>query len=148
MPCFKLEWVAISFFRGSSQPRDQTQVSHIAGRFFTLWAIREAQGGSAIKESTCQYGRHGFNPRSRKISLVAKQLSPCATTVESVLQGPGGATTQLTCGNYWSPSTLAHTPQKEKSPQWEASTPQLESSPCLPQLEKSLCGNENPAWPK
>ena len=33
-----LEWVAISFSRGSSQPRDRTQVSHIAGRFFTSWA--------------------------------------------------------------------------------------------------------------
>ena len=30
-----LEWVAIPFSRGSSQPMDQTQVSHIAGRFFT-----------------------------------------------------------------------------------------------------------------
>ena len=30
-----LEWVAFPFFRGSYQPRDQTQVSHIAGRFFT-----------------------------------------------------------------------------------------------------------------
>ena len=30
-----LEWVAIPFSRGSSQPRDWTQVSHIAGRFFT-----------------------------------------------------------------------------------------------------------------
>ena len=30
-----LEWVAIPFFRGSSQPGDQTQVSHIAGGFFT-----------------------------------------------------------------------------------------------------------------
>ena len=39
MPCFKLEWVAISFFRGSSQPRDQTWVSCIAGKFFTPWAI-------------------------------------------------------------------------------------------------------------
>ena len=38
-----LEWVAISFSRGSSQPRDQTQVSCIAGRHFTLWATREAQ---------------------------------------------------------------------------------------------------------
>ena len=37
-----LEWVAIPFSRGSSQPRDQTQVSHIAGRFFTIWATREA----------------------------------------------------------------------------------------------------------
>ena len=30
-----LEWVAFPFSRGSSQPRDQAQVSHIAGRFFT-----------------------------------------------------------------------------------------------------------------
>ena len=37
-----LEWAAISFSRGSSQLRDQTQVSHIAGRFFTIWATREA----------------------------------------------------------------------------------------------------------
>ena len=30
-----LEWVAFPFSRGSSQPSDRTQVSHIAGRFFT-----------------------------------------------------------------------------------------------------------------
>ena len=34
-----LEWVAFAFFRGSSQPRDWTQVSCIAGEFFTSWAI-------------------------------------------------------------------------------------------------------------
>ena len=38
-----LEWVAIPFSRGSSQPRDQTPVFCIAGRFFTVWATREAQ---------------------------------------------------------------------------------------------------------
>ena len=37
-----LEWVAIPFSRGSSQPKDWTQVSHIAGGFFTIWAPREA----------------------------------------------------------------------------------------------------------
>ena len=37
-----LEWVAFSFSRGSSQHRHWTQVSHIAGRFFTSWATREA----------------------------------------------------------------------------------------------------------
>ena len=37
-----LEWVATSFFRGSSWPRDWTQVSHIAGRCFSLWATRGA----------------------------------------------------------------------------------------------------------
>ena len=31
-----VEWVVISYFRGSSSPRDQTQVSGIAGRFFTI----------------------------------------------------------------------------------------------------------------
>ena len=41
-----LEWVAISFSRGSFQPRDWTQVSHIAGRCFKLWATREAPGNT------------------------------------------------------------------------------------------------------
>ena len=38
-----LKWVAVPFSRGSSQPRDRTQVSHITGGFFTSWATREAQ---------------------------------------------------------------------------------------------------------
>ena len=41
-----LEWVAIPFFRGPSPPRNQTQVSCIIGRFFTIWATREACRGS------------------------------------------------------------------------------------------------------
>ena len=35
-----LEWVAFPFSRGSSQPRDWTEFSCIAGRFFTSWAIK------------------------------------------------------------------------------------------------------------
>ena len=35
-----LEWVAYPYFSGSSQPRNQTRVSCIAGKFFTNWAIR------------------------------------------------------------------------------------------------------------
>ena len=38
-----LEWVAIPFSRESSWPRNWTWVSCIAGRFFTVWATREAQ---------------------------------------------------------------------------------------------------------
>ena len=38
----KLEWVAYPFSRGSSQPRNRTGVSCIAGRFFPSWATREA----------------------------------------------------------------------------------------------------------
>ena len=38
-----LEWIAISFSRGSSWPRDRTQVSRIAGRHFNLWATSQYQ---------------------------------------------------------------------------------------------------------
>ena len=38
-----LEWVAFPFSRGSSQPRDRTKVSHIAGKLFTSWATMESQ---------------------------------------------------------------------------------------------------------
>ena len=37
-----VEWVANPFARGSSQPRNQTQVSYIERRFSTIWATREA----------------------------------------------------------------------------------------------------------
>ena len=45
-----LEWVALPFSRGPSQPRDWTQVSCIAGGFFTSWATWEAQGRKRILE--------------------------------------------------------------------------------------------------
>ena len=38
-----LEWVAMLFTRESSEPRDQTQVFHISGRFFTKWTTKKAQ---------------------------------------------------------------------------------------------------------
>ena len=40
-----LEWVAISFSRGSFQPRDWTRVSRTAGRCFITWTTGDAQGG-------------------------------------------------------------------------------------------------------
>ena len=51
-----LEWVAISFSRGSSWPRDRTQVEQtIAGRFLTIWATREAHGYRYIYINTYTY---------------------------------------------------------------------------------------------
>ena len=44
-----LEWVAVPFSRGSSWHRDRTQVSHVVGRRFTLWATREALNPSKIE---------------------------------------------------------------------------------------------------
>ena len=43
-----LEWIVIPISRGSSPPRDRTSVSCIAGRFFTVWATREAPLGTYL----------------------------------------------------------------------------------------------------
>ena len=55
-----LEWLAISFARGSSQLRDRTQVSHIAGRRFNLWATREAMLSRLVVT---------FLPRNKRLLL-------------------------------------------------------------------------------
>ena len=44
-----LEWVAIPFTRGSSQPTDRTQASSIADGFFTIWATREVDDKALCK---------------------------------------------------------------------------------------------------
>ena len=54
-----LEWVATSFSRGSSQSRDQTRVSCIAGRHFNLWATTEA----LIIKSVSWFQRMAQHPR-------------------------------------------------------------------------------------
>ena len=76
-----LEWVAISFSQGSSQPRDGTQVSHTAGGFFTSWAQTNSNAksesvshsalsyfcfpcSSVCKESACSAGDLGSIPGS------------------------------------------------------------------------------------
>ena len=50
-----LEWVAITFSRGSSQPKDQTPVSCIASRFFTIWATRETPISSKFHEYSINF---------------------------------------------------------------------------------------------
>ena len=63
-----LEWAAISFSRGSSWPRDQTQVSCIAGRFFTIHVSHQ---GSPIwtivlaREVTCFLFHHPYRVSNR-----------------------------------------------------------------------------------
>ena len=71
-----LERVAIPFSRGSSWPRDQTQVSYIAGRFFTIWATREAQ---ELGEELATWSPSS-SPRLQSISTEACKwrTQPCA----------------------------------------------------------------------
>ena len=63
-----LKWVAISFSRGSSWPRDQTRVSCIACRCFTLWANEEGES----KEET---GKGLERGRKRKPLFPLQSLS-------------------------------------------------------------------------
>ena len=52
LQAWMLEWVMFPFSRGFSQPKDQTQVSHTAGRFFTSLATSEAHVGKLISGSS------------------------------------------------------------------------------------------------
>ena len=58
-----LEWVAKPFSRGSSQPRDRTQISHIAGGFF---AILATQGSPRVLEWVAYpFSRETSQPRNQ-----------------------------------------------------------------------------------
>ena len=61
-----LEWVAISFSRGSSWPRDRTWVSHFAGRLFTICIL------SLISVFSLYYFKNSFSP---PVSLSCSSLS-------------------------------------------------------------------------
>ena len=59
-----LEWVAIPFSRGSSQPRYWTQVSRMAAGFFTIWATRETSLSSwkhGLRSSYLGVAGHGVS---------------------------------------------------------------------------------------
>ena len=58
-----LEWIAIFFSRRSSRPRDQTQVSRIVDRRFTIWATREVLNCGARASYCC-----GFRARAQQLS--------------------------------------------------------------------------------
>ena len=76
------------FSRGSSQPRDRTQVSRIAGGFFTIWATREASHKSEWSPSkTLQLGRAGEGVAEKGILLhLLTQMTICAAAMENNIE--------------------------------------------------------------
>ena len=58
-----LEWVAISFSRGSSQSRDRTWIASVAGRCFTIWTTRECPWWRSYKNcwKTINYSEYYIN---------------------------------------------------------------------------------------
>ena len=87
-----LEWVAFPFSRGSSQPRDQTQVSHIAGRFFTSWGSREAQKDAAAAAKLLQSCLTLCDPRDG---------SPPGSPVPGILQARTLEWVAISFSNAW-----------------------------------------------
>ena len=66
-----LEWVAMPSSRGSFPPRDGTQIYHIAGIFFTVWATRKAflrptsyHYLTGVRASTCELRGGGWGTQS------------------------------------------------------------------------------------
>ena len=125
------EWKGVT--KGNKRHKWKTNIKKVIG------SKNPIRGFPTREESDCQCKRHGSDHWSREIPRVAEQLSPQLLSL---------------CSRAWKPQLLkpmcprAHAQQQEKSPQWEARTPQLEHSPYLLQLEKSLCSNKDPAWPK
>ena len=73
-----LEWIAFPFSSGSSRPRNWIRVSHIAGRFFTSWATREALIGEPELTFLAMGSRHWS--------------SGCPVDALSLASGPGSIT--------------------------------------------------------
>ena len=69
-----LEWVAISFYRGSSKPRDWTCVSCLASRFFIIWATRDAE----INDCYCL---KPFNPQSFGVAYYIAMMTETYPTL-------------------------------------------------------------------
>ena len=92
-----LKWVAISFSGESSRPRDRTQLSHIAGRCFTVWATREAHSWSNLSAQilACKIvfgGRIWHHLKRVESFLVVHWLRLCTSNPGSTGLIPGWET--------------------------------------------------------
>jgi len=88
---------SLSLLQGSSQPRDRTQVSHIAGGFFTSWATREAHHvyvclltKNRTKQSQWLKSVKCIDPLSRGPTspIFIPQVLPSLPTYASARNGP------------------------------------------------------------
>ena len=101
-----LEWVAIPFSRGSSQPRNQTQVSCITDGFFTSWAIREdgcvlAAACNLLREAllVCQEVGEYFGGLDHAEGLPELLFSPCGGYCEQTWEFSSVTQPCLTLGD-------------------------------------------------
>ena len=79
-----LEWVTISFSRGSSRPRNRIRLSSIAGRFFIYWAMRAVKCTPVII-AEWRKGKSG-GPTAEWGRLRRVGMSPSRRSSSSILQ--------------------------------------------------------------
>ena len=80
-----LEWVTTSFSRGSSRPRDRTQVSHIAGRHFNLCATKEA-----LKYKNTVSQKTSYRDTKLQIQVLTSKISKGGKEARLKEEGGGG----------------------------------------------------------
>ena len=82
-----LEWVTISFSRGSSRPGDRTWVSHIVGRHFNLWATRETKFRLKLKKvgKTTRPFRYDLNQIPYDYTLEARNTFKGLDLIECLM---------------------------------------------------------------
>ena len=107
LPLRKLKWVVIPFSRGSSQLRDQTWVSCIAGKFFTIWATREDQWLRYVSKEWFQWAKSIKFLNLRHLDFFNKPLTfqwPAKTPID-----PGFSLTSwvLSLGAVWGSASWA-----------------------------------------
>ena len=135
-----LEWVTISFSRGSywkvdSLPLSQGSPKNMCKRVKETM-LKEGKEGMGLpwcligEESACQCRSRGFSPWSGKISHAMEQLRLCTTTTEPM------------CRNYWSLCTLEPMLCNKRATTMRNLCTTTESSPCSPELEERLCSKK------
>ena len=80
----RLEWVAILFSRGSFWPRYQTHISCIAGRFFTVWATREALRHLYLPTNSSVQLSHSVMSDSLWPQTLQHARPPCPSSIPRV----------------------------------------------------------------
>ena len=158
-------WSGLPFPPPGDLLRDQSDVSRIASRHFTIWATREAHHLQEWYNKFYKNNREGFPGGS-----VVKNLPENAEDMCSI-PNPGRSDMlqgiKPMCHNYWAcgmgpgkcncihmpqvlklSSSTAHALQWKQPLQREACAPQLENSPHTVHLEKSLCSNKDTKQPK
>ena len=80
-----LEWVVFSFSRGSFPPRDQTQVSRIAGGFFTSWATRETPCAYLTYMQSTSWKNTGLDEAQAGINISERNINNLRYADDTIL---------------------------------------------------------------